>query len=160
MKVKIIMLPAVILFVSYVITGCQKDVVDVLGAEQSARAVGFIAIENSTDSGTVVPKATTKTGFTVIVQRNNLKDSSVIDSIKLYYQNTSPSAIVDSSTLTSANLADSIITAPYTAFEKFYYTFTSPSANFITGKTYNVIGVIYTAAGNTNTATYSSVFKW
>jgi hypothetical protein len=158
MKIKIIMLSAVALFMSYIITGCQKDVVDVLGAEQSARAIGFITIENSTDSGTVVPKATTKTGFTAIVQRNNLKDSTVIDSIKLYYQTSG--ATVDSSTLTSANLADSIITAPYTAFEKFYYTFTSPSANFVTGKTYNVIGTVYTAAGSTSTATYSSVFKW
>ena len=156
------MMSVFLLFIGYLITGCEKNQVNVLTVQQSINPVSFVAVENATDSGTIIPKATTKSGFTAIVQRNNLKDSSAIDSIKLYYQTiiSSVTVTVDSSVLTSANLADTSIKAPFTYLVTFYYTFTVPTANLVTGKTYSVVGNIYTHDGNVGTGTYSNLFKW
>jgi hypothetical protein len=160
MKIKIIISSVLILLVGHLLVGCDKEsVVSIATVEGEANPVSFITIENATDSGTIAHAGpTTKAGYTAIVQRNNLKDSSAIDSVKLYYQTSN--ATVDSSVLTVANLADTTVETPYTHLLALYYTFNVPTTNLITGKTYTVLGTIYTHAGNMGTGTFSSLFKW
>lgn len=156
---KIFLFVLTIFSLSVFISSCQKSSPPTANAiEQNNNPVNFINILNVTDSGTVVPSAITKTGYTAIIQQNFTKDSSAIDSIKFRYK--SPTRLVDSLVLTSPVAAASKTVAPYSGLITQYYTFTINSDSLVTGTTYSVVATIYTAGGNSATTTFSSLFKW
>jgi hypothetical protein len=157
---KIIISSTLFILAACLIFGCDKNSsIDIKAVELSTNTVNFISILNVTDSGSITKVGpTTKAGYTAIIQRNNLKDSSAIDSIKLYYQTSS--ITVDSTVLTVANLADTTRETPYTDLVTFYYTFNVPTTNLVTSDKYTVLGTIYTANGNIGTGTFSNLFTW
>jgi len=160
MKIKIIISSVLILLAGHLMVGCDKEsVASIATVEGETNPVSFITIENATDSGTIAHAGpTTKPGYTAIIQRNNRKDSSAIDSIKLYYQTSG--VTVDSTVLTLANLADTTRETPYTDLVAFYYTFTIPTTHLVISDKYTVLGTIYTANGSIGTGTFSNLFTW
>jgi hypothetical protein len=156
---KILPFVLTIFTLSAFISSCQKSSPPTAGAvEQNNNPVNFINILNVTDSGTVVPSAITKTGYTAIIQQNFTKDSSAIDSIKFRYK--SPTKLVDSLILVSPTVAASKIVTPYSGLIAQYYTFTVASDSLVTGTTYSIVATVYTADGNSATTTFASLFKW
>jgi hypothetical protein len=162
---------------SVFVISCQKSNPPSVGdIETSVYPVSFITVEHATDSGTVTNvSVSSKTGYTAIIQQNYSKDSSAIDSIKFRYEDVTGKYFpTNSMTVDSTNnkLVDSLIlTAPeaiavernssYPALVSQYYNFTiDQDSLFISGKTYTVIGTVYTANGNSETATFASLFKW
>ena len=159
MKIKHIISFALVLLAGCLVAGCQKDApIDTVAVTSTHNAISFINVINATDSGTAVPAATTKSGFTAILQQNQIKDASAIDSIKLYYQTNN--VTVDSSTLTAANLAATKVETPYDSLVAVYYTFDVPTANLVATKKYTVVATAYTVNGSVVTATFSNLFTW
>jgi hypothetical protein len=161
-------------FVTFIVS-CQKSSSpSVTSVENLNNPVTFITLENATDSGTLSNVSFTKTGYTAIIQRNSLKDNSAIDSFKLLYKDVTGKFFpINSQTLNPTNnlLVDSLtIAAPtpvasknstvYKSLVTEYYNFAITDTLFITGKTYSVIATVYTSNGNSQTATFASLFKW
>ena len=157
---KIFLFVLTIFSLSLFVISCQKSTPPTAAAvEQNNNAVNFINILNVTDSGTVVPSAITKTGYTAIIQQNFTRDSSAIDSIKFRYKSPT-SVLVDSLVVTSPVAAASKIVTSYSGLVTQYYTFTIASDSLVTGTTYSIVATVYTANGNSATTAFASLFKW
>jgi hypothetical protein len=174
MKKSILFISTVFLLPAFIIS-CQKSSAPSTTAiEASVNAVTLINVIHATDSGSVSNVSVTKTGYTAIVQRNNTKDNSAIDSIKFRYKDvTGPdfpvgsqtvdstnNVVIDSSTWISPTPIKVTSVAAYSGLTTEYYNLTVSDTLFVTGKTYTVIASVYTANGNSQTVTYSSLFKW
>jgi hypothetical protein len=157
------------------IIGCQKSSApSAAELEASINPVTLINVIHATDSGTVVNVSVSKTGYTAIVQKNNTRDNSSIDSIKFRYEDVTGKFFpVGSTTLDSTNntLIDSLVlvsptaiavtsVADYPGLSTQYFNITVDDSLFITGKTYTLIASVYTANGNSQTVTYASLIKW
>lgn len=174
MKKNILFISAVF-SISVWIIGCQKSSApSATEVEASIKPVTLINVIHATDSGTVSNVSVSKTGYTAIVQKNNTRDNSSIDSIKFRYEDVTGkffpvgSLIVDS---TYNTLIDSITwvsptpiavtsVAAYPGLSTQYYNLTVNDSLFVTGKTYTLIASVYTTNGNFQTVTYASLIKW
>ena len=176
---KIILFAIAIFSLSIVIVSCGKNSVLTAGSvEPSVNTLTFIAFENLTDSGSVINVSVSKTGYTAVIQQNYLKDSSAIDSIKIRYEdvtktipdttlaNPTYNTLVDSLILINPTTAAITSVSAYPHLVSKYFTFsigdsaTINDSALISGYTYTVIASVYTANGNSQTATFSSLFKW
>ena len=172
---KSILFVIIVLSLSAWIIGCQKSTAPSAAAvEANIRQVTLINVIHATDSGTVSNVSVSKTGYTAIVQKNNTRDNSSIDSIKFRYEDVTGKYFpVGSLTLDSTNntLIDSmtfvsptpiaVTTVPaYPGLSTQYFNITVDDSLFVTGKTYTLIASVYTANGNSQTVTYASLIKW